>query len=72
MVQSPKVRAFVDFLVERLNFDANYMEELCPIFQRQQEQARATAERAPAKKKRVPAAVPVVSEEGSEEDLALV
>lgn len=28
-VQSPKVRAFVDFLVERLNFDADYMQELC-------------------------------------------
>jgi len=29
-VQSPKVRAFVDFLVERLNFDADYMQMLCP------------------------------------------
>ena len=29
-VQSPKVRAFVDFLVERLNFDADYMHMLCP------------------------------------------
>jgi DNA-binding transcriptional LysR family regulator len=29
-VQSPKVRAFVDFLVERLDFDANYMQGLCP------------------------------------------
>ena len=28
-VQSPKVRAFVDFLVERLNFDADYMQVLC-------------------------------------------
>jgi DNA-binding transcriptional LysR family regulator len=28
--KSPKVRAFVDFLVERLNFDVDYMEELCP------------------------------------------
>ncbi|MEQ4574876.1 MAG: LysR family transcriptional regulator [Gammaproteobacteria bacterium] len=27
---SPKVRAFVDFLVERLNFDANYMLTQCP------------------------------------------
>lgn len=27
--QSPKVRAFVDFLVERLNFDVGYMHELC-------------------------------------------
>ena len=24
------MRAFVDFLVERLNFDADYMEVLCP------------------------------------------
>lgn len=29
-VQSPKVRAFVDFLVERLNFDADFMHMLCP------------------------------------------
>lgn len=27
---SPKVRAFVDFLVERLNFDADYMLSACP------------------------------------------
>ncbi len=27
---SPKVRAFVDFLVERLNFNADYMNTLCP------------------------------------------
>jgi len=29
-VTSPKVRAFVDFLVERLCFDADYMQALCP------------------------------------------
>lgn len=29
-MQSPKVRAFVDFLVERLSFDADYMQVLCP------------------------------------------
>jgi DNA-binding transcriptional LysR family regulator len=29
-MQSPKVRAFIDFLVERLNFDADYMQHLCP------------------------------------------
>ncbi len=29
-VLSPKVRAFVDFMVERLNFDADYMKVLCP------------------------------------------
>ena len=28
--KSPEVRAFVDFLVERLSFDAVYMEGLCP------------------------------------------
>ncbi|OGT60320.1 MAG: LysR family transcriptional regulator [Gammaproteobacteria bacterium RIFCSPHIGHO2_12_FULL_63_22] len=33
-VPSPKVRAFVDFLVERLNFDADYMHVLCPDRQR--------------------------------------
>lgn len=41
MTQSPKVRAFVDFLVERLSFDAHYMEELCPILKRQQEKVAA-------------------------------
>ncbi|WP_052100802.1 LysR family transcriptional regulator [Novilysobacter arseniciresistens] len=29
-VPSPKVRAFVDFLVERLTFDADYVRRLCP------------------------------------------
>lgn len=29
-VPSPKVRAFVDFLVERLSFDLNYMQKSCP------------------------------------------
>lgn len=28
--KSPKVRAFVDFLIERVRFDADYMDELCP------------------------------------------
>ena len=28
--KSPKVRSFVDFLVQRLNFDTDYMEVLCP------------------------------------------
>ncbi|HEX5650447.1 MAG TPA: LysR substrate-binding domain-containing protein [Steroidobacteraceae bacterium] len=31
--KSPKVRAFVDFLIERVKFDADYMEELCPNHQ---------------------------------------
>jgi DNA-binding transcriptional LysR family regulator len=38
-VPSPKVRAFVDFLVERLNFDADYMHTLCP-----NERARAAGD----------------------------
>lgn len=29
-VQSPKIRAFVDFLAERLTFDADAMQTLCP------------------------------------------
>lgn len=28
--KTPKVRAFVDFLIERVNFDAEYMDVLCP------------------------------------------
>ncbi|KRG69998.1 LysR family transcriptional regulator [Pseudoxanthomonas dokdonensis] len=32
-VQSPKVRAFVDFLVERVNLDVDVMENLCPSMQ---------------------------------------
>lgn len=44
-VPSPKVRAFVDFLVERLSYDASYMLKTCPL---QAEQARP-AEAAPAK-----------------------
>jgi DNA-binding transcriptional LysR family regulator len=43
-VQSPKVRAFVDFLVERLNFDADYMQVLCEDSQRCQHLAQAAAE----------------------------
>src|SRR5512134_867498 len=31
--KSPKVRAFVDFLIERVKFDADYMEDLCPNHQ---------------------------------------
>lgn len=30
LVMSPKVRAFIDFLVERLDFDADCMQQLCP------------------------------------------
>lgn len=39
-VPSPKVRAFVDFLVERLNFDADYMQVLCPDKRRQLKAAK--------------------------------
>lgn len=43
---SPKVRAFVDFLVDKLNFDANYMMAQCPaakLAAAQAEQARREA-----------------------------
>ena len=46
-VQSPKVRAFVDFLVERMKFDVDYMMEHCPVYLKQQAEARAAAEAAP-------------------------
>ncbi|WDS36577.1 LysR family transcriptional regulator [Pseudoxanthomonas sp.] len=32
-VQSPKVRAFVDFLLERLNLEIDYMSAHCPLMQ---------------------------------------
>jgi len=44
---SPKVRAFVDFLVEKLNFDANYMLAQCPgakLAQQQKEKEDAALE----------------------------
>jgi len=43
-VQSPKVRAFVDFLVERMKFDVDYMMEHCPVYLKQQAEARAAEE----------------------------
>ncbi|RZA28558.1 MAG: LysR family transcriptional regulator, partial [Lysobacteraceae bacterium] len=33
--QSPKVRAFVDFLVERLNLEIDYMSAHCPMLEQQ-------------------------------------
>jgi DNA-binding transcriptional LysR family regulator len=42
-VASPKVRAFVDFLVERLNFDSDYMMMLCPDKQRELAERHAAA-----------------------------
>ncbi len=73
MVQSPKVRAFVDFLVERLNFDADYMQALCPIFQRQQEQqAKVAATDGRTKKKRARAATEASNGNTEEEDMVAV
>ncbi|HEY5972064.1 MAG TPA: LysR substrate-binding domain-containing protein [Pseudoxanthomonas sp.] len=34
-VQSPKVRAFVDFLLERLNLEIDYMSAHCPLMEQQ-------------------------------------
>ena len=42
-VQSPKVRAFVDFLVERLNLDEGYMGVMCEDTERCQHLANAAA-----------------------------
>ena len=42
-VTSPKVRAFVDFLVERLCFDADYMQALCPDMRCPQQHGNAVA-----------------------------
>lgn len=51
-VQSPKIRAFVDFLVERLRFDVDYMQTKCPGRAQANGSAKAsasgTAERARA------------------------
>ncbi|PTN54774.1 LysR family transcriptional regulator [Stenotrophomonas panacihumi] len=41
---SPKVRAFVDFLVDKLNFDANYMMAQCPAAKLAAAQARQAQE----------------------------
>lgn len=46
-VVSPKVRAFVDFLVERLNVDADYMEFLCPGTTRKEKAPEAATVAAP-------------------------
>jgi DNA-binding transcriptional LysR family regulator len=47
-VQSPKVRAFVDFLVERVNLEADYMQMLCPAARCEAEKRAAMAAAAPA------------------------
>lgn len=43
--QSPKVRAFVDFLLERLNLEIDYMSEHCPLMAAKCEQQAAEADR---------------------------
>jgi DNA-binding transcriptional LysR family regulator len=43
--RSPKVRAFVDFLLERLNLDIDYMSAHCPYAKCDGNEARDTAER---------------------------
>ncbi len=58
-MMSPKVRAFVDFLVERLKFDMDYMMEHCPVFLKQQAEAKARAERDVENEAEVEAAVAV-------------
>jgi DNA-binding transcriptional LysR family regulator len=69
-VQSPKVRAFVDFLVERLNFDADYMQELCPNRRRIEDASREASEALARQMER--AATSPESEELSEAAVAVV
>lgn len=45
-VTSPKVRAFIDFLVERFNTDADYMQLLCPDARHRCKQAAEDAKAA--------------------------
>lgn len=49
-VTSPKVRAFIDFLVERFNTDADYMQVLCPNARHGCQQEQAGDAEAPAVK----------------------
>ncbi|WP_374557052.1 LysR substrate-binding domain-containing protein [Thermomonas sp.] len=68
-VQSPKVRAFVDFLVERFDYDADYMQLQCPDKRREcmQAQTRA-ADAAKAELQRVTLAGRGVRETDAQED----
>lgn len=68
-VQSPKVRAFVDFLVERFDYDADYMQLQCPDKRREclQAQTRA-ADAAKAELRRVALADGSLREDAEEED----
>ena len=50
---SPKVRAFVDFLVDKLNFDANYMMAQCPAAKYAQQQNEKAEAEAMAEGKRI-------------------
>lgn len=67
-VTSPKVRAFVDFLVERLNFDADYMQALCPNM-RCPDQDKVAAELERVSKQPATAAVPVADGRRKDRDL---
>ncbi|WP_242108669.1 LysR family transcriptional regulator [Luteimonas aquatica] len=68
---SPKVRAFVDFLVERLNFDADYMQVLCPDRKRFMASKRA-ADLAKAQLAKAASHKPVAeTEEPDDENLEL-
>jgi len=50
---SPKVRAFVDFLVDKLNFDASYMMAQCPAAKFAQQQSEKLEAEASATGKRI-------------------
>jgi DNA-binding transcriptional LysR family regulator len=68
-VQSPKVRAFVDFLVERFDYDADYMQLRCPDKRRECQQAQTrAADAAKAELRRVALADDNLREEAVEED----
>ena len=64
-VTSPKVRAFVDFLVDRLNFDADYMQVMCPDRKRflAAQEASRVAKAELSKARRKPVASPLPEDE---------
>ena len=57
--QSPKIRAFVDFLVERLRFEVDYMRTACPDSIECREAMRAAAATSRAEVARAVAKTPV-------------
>ncbi len=71
-VQSPKVRAFVDFLVDRLNFDADYMHVLCPDRKKALQHAidKATLT-IPPQRSRTPTPAAALAESALEEEAML-